>query len=100
MVEAMVRMFGENDQLYLLSAAEGTRKKVTKWKSGFYHVALGAGVPVMMGYLDYKNKVAGFGKVLYLSGDKAKDMAAIREFYKGIQGRNPEKFDPDAIRLD
>lgn len=100
MVEAMVRMFRDNDRLYLLSAAEGTRKKVTKWKSGFYHVAMGAGVPVMMGYLDYKNKVAGFGKVLSLSGDKAKDMAAIRDFYKDIQGRNPEKFDPDAIRLD
>jgi 1-acyl-sn-glycerol-3-phosphate acyltransferase len=100
LVDSMINMFRENDNLYLLAAAEGTRKKVTKWKSGFYHVALGAGVPVMLGYLDYRNKVAGFGPVIHLSGDKEKDMAVIREFYRHIEGRNPEKFDPEAVRID
>ncbi len=100
LVDSMIKMFRENDNLYLLAAAEGTRKKVTKWKSGFYHVALGAGVPVMLGYLDYRNKVAGFGPVIYLSGDKEKDMTVIREFYRHIEGRNPDKFDPEAVRID
>lgn len=100
LVDSMVNMFRENDNLYLLAAAEGTRKKVAKWKSGFYHVALGAGVPVMLGYLDYRNKVAGFGPVIHLSGDKEKDMAVIREFYRHIEGRNPDKFDPEAVRID
>lgn len=100
LVDTMVRMFRENDRLYLLSAAEGTRKKVTKWKSGFYHVAREAGVPVMLGYLDYQKKVAGFGPVMHLSGDKTADMARIRAFYAQVQGKNPELFNPDAVRID
>jgi 1-acyl-sn-glycerol-3-phosphate acyltransferase len=80
--------------------AEGTRKRVSKWKSGFYHAGLGANVPILLGYLDYENKLAGFGKVVYLTGDKVKDMNEIREFYKDIKGQNPESFDPDAIKLD
>ena len=81
-------------------AAEGTRKRVTRWKSGFYHVAMGAGVPIMMGYLDYKNKVAGFGHVLYLTGNKEQDMARIRAFYADKTGKNPELFDIEAVRLE
>jgi 1-acyl-sn-glycerol-3-phosphate acyltransferase len=99
LVDAMINAFHSKDRLYLLAAAEGTRKKVTKWKSGFYHVAMGAGVPVMLGYLDYEKKVAGFGPVIHLTGDKEKDMAAIREFYRHIRGRNPEKFDPESVRI-
>lgn len=100
MVDTMVQMFNQHDQLYLLAAAEGTRKRVSKWKSGFYHVAMGAGVPVLLGYLDYKNKVAGFGPVIYLTGHKEKDMERIRDFYSRIQGKHPESFDPNAIRID
>lgn len=100
LVEAMVNMFRQADRLYLLAAAEGTRKKVGKWKSGFYHVAMGAGVPVLLGYLDYAKKEAGFGPVIHLSGDKEKDMAVIREFYRKVHGRNPEKFDPESVRIE
>lgn len=100
LVDAMVQMFRDNESLYLLAAAEGTRKKVTKWKSGFYHVAMGAGVPVLLGYLDYKNKRAGFGPAIYLTGNKQQDMARIREFYSRIEGKHPECFDPEAIRID
>jgi hypothetical protein len=73
---------------------------VEKWKSGFYHVALGAGVPVFMGYLDYKNKIAGYGPQLMLSGDKAKDAAIIKDFYRDKTARYPELFNLDAIRFD
>jgi 1-acyl-sn-glycerol-3-phosphate acyltransferase len=100
LVDAMVSMFRQHERLYLLAAAEGTRKKVGKWKSGFYHVAMGAGVPVMLGYLDYEKKIAGFGPVMHLTGDKERDMAVIREFYRKVRGRNPEKFDPEAVRID
>jgi len=99
-VDAIIRKFNESDSLYLLMAAEGTRKRVTRWKSGFYHVAMGAGVPIMMGYLDYQNKVAGFGHVLYPTGNKEQDMARIRAFYADKTGKNPELFDIDAVRLD
>jgi hypothetical protein len=61
---------------------------------------MGAGVPVLLGYLDYKNKEAGFGPVIYLTGNKEKDMERIREFYAGIEGKHPESFDPSAVRID
>lgn len=100
LVEDIIQRFNNAERLYLLIPAEGTRKKVSRWKSGFYHAAQGADVPIMLGYLDYENKVAGFGKPFHLTGDKASDMAVIREYYKDIKGMHPENFDPEAIRLD
>jgi 1-acyl-sn-glycerol-3-phosphate acyltransferase len=100
LVESMIEKFRNAEQLYLLIPAEGTRKKVDKWKSGFYHVAQGAGVPIMLGYLDYKNKIAGFGKVFYTTGDKIKDMASIREYYSHYTPRHPELFSLESVRID
>lgn len=100
MVETIIEMFKNNKELRLMIPAEGTRKKVEIWKSGFYYVALGANVPVFMGYLDYKNKIAGYGPELYLTGDKIKDAQTIRNFYKDKTGKYPELFNIDAIRFD
>ena len=100
LVESIVARFNATDRLYLLMAAEGTRKKVPKWKSGFYYAALGAGVPVMLGYLDYKNKIAGLGEVVYLTGNKEKDMERIRRFYSDKTPRNPELFNLDSVKLN
>jgi 1-acyl-sn-glycerol-3-phosphate acyltransferase len=100
LVELMIDRINKADDLYMMIPAEGTRKWVKRWKSGFYHVAQRANVPVMMGYLDYKNKKAGFGPPVYLTGDKAVDMAVIRNFYKDITAKHPEKWNPDAIKLD
>ncbi len=74
---------------------EGTRKKVTKWKTGFYHVAVGAKVPIALGYLDYKNKIAGVGKIVYPTGDIQKDMQEITDFYRPIAPKHPELFSVD-----
>ncbi|EIM78870.1 phospholipid/glycerol acyltransferase [Nitritalea halalkaliphila LW7] len=57
--EAMTNMLRESEELVIMVTPEGTRKYVPKWKTGFYHVALGANVPVVVGYLDYKKKEAG-----------------------------------------
>jgi len=95
MVEAMTDLFKEHDDLVVLVTPEGTRSLSTKWKSGFYYVALNAGVPITLGYLDYANKVAGVGKAVYPSGDYNKDMREIMDFYKDIKGRYPEKFSVD-----
>lgn len=100
LVDTIVQLFNSREELKLMVPAEGSRKRVEKWKSGFYHIASGAGVPVFLGYLDYKNKVAGYGKAVYLSGDKQKDAAIIREFYKDKTGKYPELFNIDAIRFD
>jgi 1-acyl-sn-glycerol-3-phosphate acyltransferase len=85
--------------LALMIAGEGTRGKVKKWKSGFYHVALGAGVPLMLAYLDYAKKEAGFGEPIYLSGDKEKDAALIRDFYADKRAKYPENFSLDGVQF-
>lgn len=99
MVDAAIKKFNESDELVLMIAGEGTRGKVQKWKSGFYHVALGAGVPLMLAYLDYAKKEAGFGEPIYLSGDKEKDAALIKAFYADKTARYPENFSLDSIRF-
>jgi 1-acyl-sn-glycerol-3-phosphate acyltransferase len=95
MTQAMIDLFAENDELNLLVTPEGTRKKVTKWKTGFYYVALGAKVPIALGYMDFEKKEAGIGKVIYPSGDIDKDMREIMDFYRNINGRHPERFSLD-----
>ena len=95
MTEGMIDLFAKNKELSMMVTPEGTRSLRTKWKTGFYHVAVGAKVPIGLGYLDYKNRVAGVGKMLYPSGDMDKDMREIMAFYKDIKGKNPEKFSVD-----
>lgn len=100
LVDTFIQELNQTDDLFLMIPAEGTRSRVKKWKSGFYYAALGAGVPVLLGYLDFKKKTAGFGQVVNLTGDKEKDMALIRDFYRDISGKHPEKFDIDSVRLE
>lgn len=57
MVDAMIEMFSKNERLVLMIPVEGTRSYVKEWKSGFYHTAVGAGVPIALGYLDYGKKL-------------------------------------------
>lgn len=95
MVEVMVELFQKHQDLCMLITPEGTRKKVTKWKTGFYYVALQAQVPIVCGYLDYKKKEAGMGLVLFPSGDLAEDMKKIMQFYKNITPKFPENFSLD-----
>ena len=99
-VEAIVELFGKTEELYLMMAAEGTRKWVEKWKSGFYVAAQKAGVPILMGFLDYRTKTAGFGPAFYPTGNIEEDMAKIRAFYSTITGKIPELFNLEGVRLD
>ena len=95
MTDAMVGLFAQNKDLVVLVAAEGTRSLRTTWKTGFYHIATRANVPIALGYLDYKNKVAGIGKIIYPTGDMQKDMKEIMIFYKDIPAKYPGKFSID-----
>ena len=90
-VAQMVGKFEEMDRLILLIPPAGTRKRVAKWKSGFYHIASGANVPVVLGFLDYKRKSGGIGPAVALTGDLKQDMNTIRAFYRDIEGKYPEK---------
>ena len=67
--EAMVNMLKESEELVIMVTPEGTRSYAPKWKSGFYHIALGANVPIVIGYLDYKKKEAGIGPIIYPDGN-------------------------------
>lgn len=92
MTQAMTNLFNENEKLVLIVTPEGTRKRNDKWKTGFYYIALNANVPIGLGFLDYKNKIAGFGKMIYPTGDFKKDISLINDFYKDANPRFPENF--------
>lgn len=89
-VDQIVQTFEKRKELLLVIAPEGTRKRVDKWKTGFYYIAKGAGVPIICAFIDYKRKVAGFGLVLKPGEDEAGDMNKIREFYRNVTGKIPE----------
>ncbi|WP_257294701.1 lysophospholipid acyltransferase family protein [Endozoicomonas sp. YOMI1] len=92
LVQQMVDTFHNCTELAVAIPPEGTRNKVRQWKSGFYHVAHGAGVPIALGFLDYKKKVGGFGPMFFTTGDYESDLKKIQEFYQHMTGKNPEKF--------
>jgi 1-acyl-sn-glycerol-3-phosphate acyltransferase len=79
--------------LQLIVPPEGTRSKARYWKTGFYYIALGARVPIVMAYMDYAAKRSGLGPVFEPTGDIEADMAAIKAFYKPFKGRNPDQFE-------
>lgn len=87
LVQQTIDAFNANDKLVVTIPPEGTRSRVEKWKTGFYYIAHGANVPIALGFLDYKHKVGGFGPTFYPTGDLEKDIAEIRKFYAGINGR-------------
>lgn len=91
-VEVLARLFEARDTLALVIPAEGTRDYVEYWKSGFYHIARRADVPIVPSFLDYARKRGGFGPALEATGDVTRDMDRIRAFYAGRQGRFPERF--------
>lgn len=93
-VQQAIAQFSENQSFYLGLAPEGTRGLKQGWKSGFYRIAEGAGVPVYVGFLDYGNKRVGIGPKVELTGDSEADLATIRGHYDGIEGRWPDKASP------
>lgn len=97
-VEQMVAWFAREPKLQLAIMPEGTRRKKSHWKSGFYHIAAGAGVPVVLGFIDYGSKTVGWGPFLMLTGRIAEDFSAIREFYLPLEGKFPEQ--QSEIRLE
>jgi len=91
-VSQMVETFNANNRLLLAISPEGTRRKVDKWKTGFWYIAVQAGVPIQLVSFDYENRVTECGPVIEPSDDIDVDMKRIQNFYKGIRAKNPEKF--------
>jgi 1-acyl-sn-glycerol-3-phosphate acyltransferase len=100
MVEQMVDEFRRRDRFVLGIPPEGTRARAEHWKSGFYRIALGAGVPVAPGYLDYGRKVGGIGAPIEMTGDVTRDMDGLRAFYakKSPRPYDASKFGPIRLR--
>ncbi len=91
MVEYTANLMRSMDELVVVVPPEGTRSKVKYWKSGFYHIANLAEVPIVLGYLDYKTKTGGLGPAVYPCGDIDKDMETIKDFYQNITGKHTER---------
>jgi len=90
LVAQMAAAIESSDRIALTVPAEGTRAYTAHWKSGFYHIARAANVPVVLGFLDYRRRRGGLGPEIVLTGDVREDMDEIRAFYAGKQGRYPE----------
>ena len=86
-VAQSINAFDKHEEMALVVPPSGTRKKVMYWKTGFYYIARGAGVPVVLGYLDYRRKVGGIGPTVYLTGRMEEDMKAVQDFYAPMKGR-------------
>jgi 1-acyl-sn-glycerol-3-phosphate acyltransferase len=92
MVSQMIAEFAARDEFVLTIAPEGTRGSVDKWRTGFYRIALGAGVPIVCGFMDYAKRVSGVGPVIVPTGDYDADMAPAFAFYAGVTGKHPDRM--------
>ena len=92
-VEASIAAIQNADgPVQLIVPPEGTRSKARYWKTGFYYIALGANVPIVMAYMDYARKESGLGPVFEPTGNIEADMARIQAFYQPFTGKNPDQF--------
>ena len=93
-VRKAIDAYTENDAFYFGLAPEGSRSPRPHWKTGFYRIAEGANVPVVLGFFDYGNRRLGIGPTIAITGDRHADLAKIRDFYEDIAGRWPENSGP------
>lgn len=90
-IEQMIEVYQQRETFHLAIAPEGTRRKTGHWKSGFYRLAMTAGVPIGLGFLDYGKKRLGIECWITLSGNREADLAQIKAFYADKTGYCPER---------
>ncbi len=91
-VEQVAEEFAEREGLLLVVTPEGTRSKVARWKTGFWHIARTAGVPILLGGLDYGRKRLILGPLLEPGDSLERDLETIQAHYRGMTPRHPELF--------
>ena len=91
-VQQTVELIQAREQIIVGISPEGTRSNTEYWKTGFYHIAHQAQVPIVLAFLDYGGKKGGFGPILDPTGDIEEDMKTIRHFYSGITAKHPHNF--------
>lgn len=94
MIERLVQRFHSSPWYWLALSPEGTRQYRTAWRSGFYHIALAAKVPVALAYIDYSTREIGVTEFVELTGDRAADMEKIRAIYAKRRGLHPDRAAP------
>ena len=90
-VDTMAAEFARRDRFMLTIAPEGTRGAVGQWRTGFYHIAMKAGVPLVVGMMDYGTKTGGLGPAIWPTGDYEADMARLFEFYRTVTPKHPSR---------
>jgi 1-acyl-sn-glycerol-3-phosphate acyltransferase len=98
MVQQTVEFIRSQERVVVGITPEGTRSNVKYWKTGFYHIAHQAAVPIVFTFLDYGRKVGGIGPLLETTGDIEEDLKVIRGYYKGITAKYPELVGEIAIK--
>lgn len=91
-VQAIVNVFNENEKFILALSPEGTRKRIDEWKTGFYYIAKGANVPIVLATLDFGKKEVKIAEPYYLTDSMENDFNHFYQFYKGVKGKIPENF--------
>jgi 1-acyl-sn-glycerol-3-phosphate acyltransferase len=94
LVDAVVEAIAPLPDVLVVIPPEGTRGKAGRWKSGFYWIAHRAKIPIVLGFLDFKRRRGGLGEVFEPTGDIQVDFERIRAFYRGIEGKYPDKQGP------
>ena len=92
LVDQMINIAKSSKKFHLAITPEGTRKANPNWKKGFYYIAQGAGLPIILVAIDYEKKCITAEKVIHPSGDIEKDMREIKLYYKDFKGKHPELF--------
>lgn len=92
MVNSIVDAFARKKKMSIAITPEGTRRAVRQWKTGFYRIALGAGVPIQLAMLDFGNKRVGIFETFYPTGNEEEDIRYIRSKYSKEQAKYPDKF--------
>ena len=92
LTDQLADRFEKNDRLAIAITPEATRKSNPDWKLGFYYTALKAQVPIVLAYIDYKDKQIGLTQSIIPSGNVEKEMTEIKNFYRNRQGKHPENF--------
>lgn len=90
LVDAVIDVFNSKEEFRLGLSPEGTRKKVTKWKTGFYYIAKGANVPIVMATLDFENKKVKISEPYYVTDNMEEDFKNFENFFRNVKGKNPE----------
>lgn len=92
LVEATVNQYNARQELVIAVPPEGTRGKSERWKTGFYHIARGAAVPVVCGFVDFVKKEAGLGPVMEMGENLSAELTRLGNFYAGKVGKHPEDY--------